>query len=431
MLIHTVSAGEDLAAVAAQYGLTAAYLERLNHLPNPGNLVPGQTLLVTSPAIMHTTAPGENLYTIAALYAVTTTQLLRNNPFLTRREIRTGDRLIIAYEGQPQNAAILLGYTYPTISPGPLREMLPYLTYLSIFTTRFLADGALVLPNDAPLLGLARSMGTGPLLHLSNVDETGRFDTALAHTILTDLTIQETLLDQLLNVLSAKAYVGVDVDFEFLMAEDTDRFVFFLRRLHDLLNKNGKILLADLAPKSYDDQSGLLVEGLDYQAIGAAVDYVFLMTYEWGYAGGPPMAVAPLPQIQEVLRYASRSIAKEKLLLGLPWYGYRWSVPYAPQNPPAQSLSLDDAISLAAQHHASISFDLEAKVPYYDFEEAGETSLVFFDDVQSMSLKIHQTKLFSLAGAGIWNITRPWLQGFALLNQQLALLKTPIPTQRL
>ncbi len=38
-----------------------------------------------------------------------------------------------------------------------------------------------------------------------------------------------------------------------------------------------------LGPKIAADQPGTLYEGHDFAAIGAAVNQVLLMTYEWGY----------------------------------------------------------------------------------------------------------------------------------------------------
>ena len=55
----------------------------------------------------------------------------------------------------------------------------------------------------------------------------------------------------------------------------------------------GYLLVTALAPKVSEDQQGLLYTAHDYAAHGRAADYVVLMTYEWGYTYGPPMAVAP------------------------------------------------------------------------------------------------------------------------------------------
>ena len=428
MEIYTVSAGQTLADVGASADLSTAYLQRTNQLPNPENLVPGQTVVLSPPAIVHQTMPGETLYSIAARYSVTVMQLLRNNPFLTQRILQAGDLLIITFAEQPLRGAASLGYTYANIEPNTLRAILPYLTYLSIFTTRLSPEGTLIFPDAQNITSLSRSFGVAPLLHFSSTDENGQFDSALAHTLLTDDALQESVIAQLTAAVEEQGYAGVDVDFEFLLPEDGAAFVTFLAALHQALQKNGWILMVDLLPKWADNQTGGAA-ALDYAAIGEVADYVFLMTYEWGYAAGPPMAVAPLPQVKEVLSYATNLIDPQKILMGLPWYGYRWPIPYEAGMTKGVSLSLNEAIKDAALHDAGISFDLRSQTPYYTYRTDGDAFYqVWFDDAQSMWLKLRQVANEGLYGFGIWNITRPWPQGFFLINQTYVVLRTPLPS---
>lgn len=83
-----------------------------------------------------------------------------------------------------------------------------------------------------------------------------------------------------------------------------------------------------LAPKTSSEQKGLLYEGKDYSGLGQAANGVLLMTYEWGYTYGPPMAVAPINKVKEVLDYAITQIDTNKISLGIPNYGYDWPLPY-------------------------------------------------------------------------------------------------------
>lgn len=133
-------------------------------------------------------------------------------------------------------------------------------------------------------------------MHLSTMTETGQFDTQRATLVLTDSAVQDRLVDQVQQTLRRRGYAGLDVDFEFLPGQLAAAYAAFLARLRRLLNSQGFFLWAALAPKTSARQAGLLYEGHDYAAVGAAVDGVLLMTYEWGYTAGPPMAVSPLPQ---------------------------------------------------------------------------------------------------------------------------------------
>lgn len=114
--------------------------------------------------------------------------------------------------------------------------------------------------------------------------------------------------------MTEKGYGGLDIDFEFVFAYDAESYADFIAKARAALAPYGYTVYAALAPKTSASQPGLLYEGHLYDKIGAAADKVFLMTYEWGYTYGPPMAVAPINAVRRVLDYAVTEIPPEKLL---------------------------------------------------------------------------------------------------------------------
>lgn len=83
-----------------------------------------------------------------------------------------------------------------------------------------------------------------------------------------------------------------------------------------------------MPPKISGQQQGLLCEAHDYASQGQIADFVTLMTYEWGWAGGPPLAIAPINEVQRVLNYAITVIPRNKILMGIPLYGRDWKIPW-------------------------------------------------------------------------------------------------------
>ena len=71
------------------------------------------------------------------------------------------------------------------------------------------------------------------------------------------------------------------------------------------------------------------------------------------------MAVAPIQSVERVLEYAITEIPPEKILMGLPSYGYNWTLPYKKGESKAQSVSGITAVELASQYGAEIYFDIE------------------------------------------------------------------------
>ena len=210
---------------------------------------------------------------------------------------------------------------------------------------------------------------------------------------------------------------GVDVDFEYLPGYLSGAYAAFLERLRRILRPIGRFLWVALAPKTSADQRGLLYEGHDYAALAAAVDAALLMTYEWGYTAGPPMAVAPLPNVRAVLDYAVTELPAEKLLLGVPNYGYDWPLPFVQGQTRAKSISNQQAIDLALQYRIAIQYDQTAQSPYFHYTaEDGIIHEVWFEDARSLSAKLRLIAEYGFLGSGIWNLMRPFSQIWLLAD---------------
>lgn len=279
MTIHVVQSGETLDAIAARYGVDPALLGAANDVPAGGALAVGQTLVVRFPRQVHAVRSGETLSSIAASYGTDTRTLWQNNWALGGTDVLAeGQLLVISYFDEKIGAAALNGYAYPFIDPRLLEAQLPYLTYMAPFTYGINAQGGLLPLNDGAMLTAARAHGTRPVMHLSTLTESGRFDTERGAMVLTDYALQEQLIAGILETILSKGYVGLDVDFEYLPGHLAAAYAAFLDRLHRMLRARGLFLWAALAPKTSAAQRGLLYEAHDYAAVSAAVDGVLLMT---------------------------------------------------------------------------------------------------------------------------------------------------------
>lgn len=297
MKIHVVKPNETLFSISNMYGLTPDFLQNINQLPNPSNLVVGQSLIILFPEIMHTVMPGETLTSIAKMYSVSTMSLIQNNPQINNiNHIIAGSLIVIKFQNQnfSNRDIIVNAYTYANLNQDYLKTVVPYLTYITPFTYGINDDGNLIPVDDFETTSLALEYGVKPIMHISTLTQDGRFSNALAKSILNNTLLQYKIIENILKEMEEKNYEGLDIDFEFILPENKYDYAVFVTRLTKELNKNGYILIIALAPKISADQKGLLYEGHDYFALGNASNYAFIMTYEWGYTYGPPMAVAPI-----------------------------------------------------------------------------------------------------------------------------------------
>lgn len=408
MNIYTVRPGDTAYAIAARFGTSVAQLAADNALPPSFALVVGQSLVIRRPSVVRTADDDTPITSIAADFGTSPRALYRANYALHGAPVLSaGETAVISYVREPDEPALLGGYAYDFIDDTLLDTVLPYLNYLSPFTYGFTEDGALLPNADARLLERAARYGTTPLLHLSTLGPDGRFDSRLPGTVFDDPAARKRLLSDLLDTVSEKGYAGVDVDFEYLPAAYRYAYVGFIAELTERLNRTGRICVVALSPKTRDDQPGLLYEGIDYAGLGAAANFAFLMTYEWGYKYGPPLAVAPLDAVTRVVEYAKTVIPDTKLLLGLANYGYDWRLPYIAGKTAAKTLSYVSALETARRYGASVAFDETACSPYYTYyDENGAEHIVWFEDARSIAEKAALIRRQKLRGAFIWELNR-------------------------
>ena len=215
----------------------------------------------------------------------------------------------------------------------------------------------------------------------------------------------------------------MDIDFEYILAEDRIAFADFVQDVRIAINQLGYPVTVALAPKTSDNQPGLLYEGKDYALLGEAADEVLLMTYEWGYTYSEPMAVAPINNVRRVVEYALTRIPHEKINLGIPNYGYDWPLPYEKGVTRATTIGNIEAITIAANNGAEIQFDETAMSPFFTYTNNGIAHEVWFEDVRSMQTKFNLVEEYDLHGMGYWQIMRLFRANWLLLADRFLIDK--------
>ncbi|MCM1192359.1 MAG: glycosyl hydrolase family 18 protein [Butyrivibrio sp.] len=374
---------------------------------------------------------GDTIDSIAAQLGAETEQLIYDNQLVYPYELAVGQALFVAGDRQDARqdtarSVSVSGYAYPFISPWVLDQTLPFLSELPVFSYGFTGEGELLPPaygDDSWMITRALDAGVRPILTLTPFGPEGNFNNRLIHSVVNNEEYRANLIGNLLAVMADKGYQGVDIDFEYILAEDRDAFTDFVREVAETMRENGYHTSVALAPKTSTEQRGLLYEGKDYRAIGEAADHVLLMTYEWGYTYGPPMAVAPLNQVRRVVEYALTQIPAEKIDLGIPNYGYDWPLPYVRGTTEAVTVNNIQAVRIAVANGAEIRFDEVAESPYFTYSGEEAEHEVWFEDVRSLLAKFDLLREYGLRGCGYWQIMQWFRANWLLLQEQFHILK--------
>ena len=125
----------------------------------------------------------------------------------------------------------------------------------------------------------------------------------------------------------------------------------------------------------------------------------------------------PINKVREVLDYAITRIPAEKIYLGVPTYGYNWTLPYIKGVSRAPSISNEEAIKLASAYNAEINYDEIAESPWFNYtDEEGNVHEVWFEDARSIEAKLKLVNEYGFAGVGYWDLLRPFPQNWLVLN---------------
>lgn len=414
MYIYRVKAGDTLNAITERFGVSQAEVIAINDLPSPDVLAVGQALILPTQTHAYIVKTGETLGQIANRLGEPLADLYADNPPLQSRALLAGETIFVRSAPAKRGSLEVNGYAYSSIDKELLEKVLPSLTYLTIFSYGVTTEGTLVATDDEMLISRARAAGVAPIMLLSTIGEDGTFNSEVARILLEDEVLQQKLFDELNVVLEQKGYYGIDVDFEFIPEYLAEAYASFIARLREAVFP--KVVFVALAPKYSSTQRGLLYEAHDYAALGAAADRALIMTYEWGYTYGPPMAIAPWNEVRRVLQYAVSAIPPEKILMGMPNYAYDWPLPYERDETRAESLGNPEAAYRAGVQGAEILFDARAASPHYTYRATDGLHEVWFEDAVSVLEKLDLVEEFRLRGIGVWNVMRPFSQLWYLVN---------------
>ncbi|AUI36860.1 UNVERIFIED_ORG: spore germination protein [Anoxybacillus amylolyticus] len=427
MQIHVVQSGQTLSGIAEAYGTTAEDIVRANKLPNPDKLVVGQALVIPIVGRFYWVQRGDTLWSIARRFSIPMQRLAEVNRLSLNAPLKVGQRLYIP-PGAKRRAEFN-AYIEPrgaTVSPAleaSAREAAPYLTYLSPFYFAIRRDATLQEPPLDDFPDIARANRVTLVMVVANI-ENGQFSDELGALMLTNETLQNRLLDNIVATARRYGFRDIHFDFEYLRPEDREAYNAFLRKAKRRFAREGWMMSTALAPKTSATQRGRWYEAHDYRAHGQIVDFVVIMTYEWGYSGGPPMPVSPIGPVRRVLEYAISEIPAGKILMGQNLYGYDWTLPYVPGGPYAQAISPQQAIALAAKYNVAIEYDTEAQAPHFRYrDENGREHEVWFEDARSIQAKFNLVKELGLRGVSYWKLGIDFPQNWLLIADQFTVVK--------
>ena len=258
------------------------------------------------------------------------------------------------------------------------------------------ADGSLHSSLTAALTASDTTQGKLSYATVSNFGATD-FDPAIAHDAM--VTHRGTTLANLLALAKAEHLAGIDIDFEGLYPGDRDAYSEFVAALATQLHAANSLLMLSVPAKATDNPGDAWTWPYDYPVIGKSADFIQVMTYDEHVPGQTPGPVAGIDWMQATLDYAVSQINHDKLLLGLPAYGYDFDVTHNT----GVMVDWKDTAVLLASTGAVPSWQPNTESEHFDYTGSdGSIHQVWYETPQGIQDKAHLAVSLNLAGVSVW-----------------------------
>lgn len=298
----------------------------------------------------------------------------------------------------------VLGYyteDYPgdPTSYGSLLRQADFLDYVATFLYAVDANGRVSGTPSKRAMDVAKSGQVRTLALVHNLTPSG-FDGKRAHVLLQNANSRAKAISDILDILQRGEYYGVNVDLENVYPSDRENLTAFMTELAARLRPRGYLVTISVPAKTADHATSTWVGAFDYYALGRICDFVMLMTYDehaWTSGPGP---IASHGWVEKVVRYAITQIPRNKILLGIPAYGYDWNLATGR----VTALSYTQAMNRAKKLGIDPLWDSTSKSPYFKYVENGARHEVWFESSHSVRPKLDLVNKYDLGGIAIWKL---------------------------
>ncbi|MCB0403022.1 MAG: T9SS type A sorting domain-containing protein, partial [Flavobacteriales bacterium] len=260
--------------------------------------------------------------------------------------------------------------------------------------------------KTTPSVSMAQAAGCKVELCVTN------FGSANNATFLTNSTAQQTFIDSIIVLLNYRNATGVNIDFEGVSGSNRNDLTTFMTTLSSQVKSAIPGATVTMATYSVDWNNVF-----DFPALSAVVDQFIIMGYGYYYSGstvaGPtdPLYSGNIWSAYNLIRsinyHLDAGVPKQKLLIGLPYYGYEWetvsnAIPSNTTGNFSSARTYTFVKTNTSGNYSNRQYDYESETPYYTYQTGGNWREAFVCDEQSLAERYDWVRLLDIGGIGIW-----------------------------
>jgi spore germination protein len=249
-------------------------------------------------------------------------------------------------------------------------------------------------------------------------------DAEAMHNVFSDEKLLDNHVKDIKTLLDKNNFSGADIDYEGKNAADKNLFSNFIQKLSETLKPEEKTLSCTIEARTQDnapsDWNGTRAMSWanDYETLNEFCDSVKIMAYDQVFQESgehqvfetkdetPSAPNADIQWAEKVIQYSSKYISPEKIMLGIPTYGWEFRLTKLQEGyryTRFQSVSYPQAIEEAKKADVDPIRNDGGELSFI-YKASDEDHLVTFSDAEAIKQKIDLAKKYKLKGASLFKI---------------------------
>lgn len=217
--------------------------------------------------------------------------------------------------------------------------------------------------------------------------------------IISNTKLRQDHIEQILNL--AEKYDGISLNYENLNQEDRENFTNFVEELANKLHQNDKSLTVHLHAKTEEPGTWNGPKSQDWKALGQACDKLKIMAYDYSWSTSSPGPIAPTNWVEQIITYAKEVIPEEKIVLGIPLYGYDWT--FSNNKWEGEGITYSQSKALIQHHNISPTIDPKTKSTQFTYKNDNQHE-VWIENKQTFSDKIVLVNKYNINEISLWRL---------------------------
>ena len=238
------------------------------------------------------------------------------------------------------------------------------------------------------------------------------FDRRAASALLRSARAQQRAVTYLAYLAKRDNFVGWQLDLEYIDPADKSYYTQFVQRAAARLHRDARLLSIAVVPRfsdvypdadpSQEFHSGEWGAPYDFRALGRLVDFVTLMTYDHHSSNTPPGPVAGYDWVKAALEYATSRVPRQKILLGIPFYGREWIQSGGATS--ARTLTFAEAQNRMEQLSLARLWHERWHTPWFQYSDVSGLHTGWYEDSRSLDAKLELMQRYELRGFAAWRL---------------------------